>query len=689
MNGPRNGGPGHDGRHVSGATTHALLLTLRGHGGDDAVRRALELAGRDPADAEQLADPACWISYWDGKALLEAGARVLGGSDVLRTAGRYYAREEDTSGISSLMRALGSPAEVFRLVSAAAPRYCTVVDMDAVDVGDRHATVEASNLEGFPRYRELCDLMAGILSIGPMLFGYEIAHVVERECQVRGDARCLYHVEWTTAGDDGEDVARRVRYLEDELSALGRQFEALRSTVGELVSGESIDVVLARVVAHLREAVTAPAYLLAVRTDDDAPLHAYADGVDERDVAPLATRLLDGTLDHATAVMVDIASGSRAYGRLAALYPRGVDTLPEERELLASYARLAASALDSATALDDARREARTAEVLLGLAESLAAVSTSAEMAQRLADAVPDVVGCDAAAVLLWDAGAQVMRVGGLHGLDDYEHFLRGLEIRRRDTPLLTRMLEHPEPLLVRPGAGDPYVTRILGAIGVSAGWFVPVLRGDEVYGTIAAGATGSGDQLASDRHVVTRLRGLAGQAATALHNARLMDQIRHQALHDALTGVANARLLTEDAEQAIATARATGGEAAMLFIDLDGFKAVNDELGHASGDALLQAVAGRLRGCVRDDDTVARLGGDEFIVLLRDAGHRRADGAVARIRRSLHQPFRLARGTVSVRASVGSAVFPTDGTTYEALRHAADASMYAVKVAQRDARAA
>ncbi|HZR12689.1 MAG TPA: diguanylate cyclase [Acidimicrobiia bacterium] len=688
MTRPPHGGVDHDGRHVSGATIHALLLTLRGRGGDEAVRRALELAGRDPGDAARLADPSAWISYWEAQALLEAGARVLGGSDVLRTAGRYYAREEDTSGVSALMRALGSPTEVFRIVSAAAPRYCTVVDMDVVDLGGRHAVVEARNLDEFPRYRELCDLMAGILSIGPMLFGFDVADVVERECQVRGDARCLYHVHWGIA-DEIDDPARRVRYLEDELAALTRQFESLRSTVGDLVSGDDLDVVLARVVEHVRDAVTAPGYLLAVRPRDDAPVRAYADGIDERDVQDLAHRLLAGDLDHASAVTVGIASSRHAYGRLAALYTRGVEAIPEEREILASYARLAASALDSATALDDARREARTAEVMLGLAESLAAVTTSAEMAQRLADAVPHVVDCECAAVLLWDGRAQVMRVAGLHGMEGYEELLRGIEIGRRDTPLIARMLQHPEPLLLARGTGDRYVTAMFDAVGVTAGWFVPVLHGEEIYGTVAAGTKGPSEHLAADRHLVARLRGLAGQAATALHNARLVDQIRHQALHDALTGVANTRLLADEAEQAIATARADDRQVSLLFIDLDGFKAVNDDLGHAAGDALLQAVARRLRRCVRGTDTVARLGGDEFIVLLHDADRDRAEGAVARVRRSLHQPFRLAYGTVTVRASVGCATFPGDGSTYEALRHAADASMYAVKLAQRVRRAA
>src|SRR5581483_1930206 len=74
MTRPPHGGVDHDGRHVSGATIHALLLTLRGRGGDEAVRRALELAGRDPGDAARLADPSAWISYWEAQALLEAGA---------------------------------------------------------------------------------------------------------------------------------------------------------------------------------------------------------------------------------------------------------------------------------------------------------------------------------------------------------------------------------------------------------------------------------------------------------------------------------------------------------------------------------------------------------------------------------------------------------------------------------------
>src|SRR6202041_2137196 len=106
----------------------------------------------------------------------------------------------------------------------------------------------------------------------------------------------------------------------------------------------------------------------------------------------------------------------------------------------------------------------------------------------------------------------------------------------------------------------------------------------------------------------IERLRGLAGQAAIAIRNARLIDEIRHQALHDHLTGLPNRGLIVDRVTQALARARRDHHDVALLFVDLDGFKTVNDTLGHGAGDQLLRSVAPRFSATLRESDTVARL---------------------------------------------------------------------------------
>ena len=122
-----------------------------------------------------------------------------------------------------------------------------------------------------------------------------------------------------------------------------------------------------------------------------------------------------------------------------------------------------------------------------------------------------------------------------------------------------------------------------------------------------------------------------------------------------------------------------------MLFVDLDGFKAVNDDAGHDAGDALLAETARRLEGCLRTGDVVARLGGDEFTVLLPAAGAELAGEVARRVREVLALPFDVGRGTRRISACVGLAVAPDDAYDYKDLLRAADGAMYAAKRLGRD----
>ena len=153
--------------------------------------------------------------------------------------------------------------------------------------------------------------------------------------------------------------------------------------------------------------------------------------------------------------------------------------------------------------------------------------------------------------------------------------------------------------------------------------------------------------------------------------------RLRHQALHDALTGLPNRSLLQLRAERAL-----RGDDpAAILLIDLDRFKEVNDTLGHEHGDELLVEVAERLRGALRQGDTLARFGGDEFAVLLDGLPHRGAVAELAgRLQEALRSPFALRGVAVALEASIGAALYPDHGTTVSTLLQRADVAMYDAK---------
>jgi diguanylate cyclase (GGDEF)-like protein/PAS domain S-box-containing protein len=166
----------------------------------------------------------------------------------------------------------------------------------------------------------------------------------------------------------------------------------------------------------------------------------------------------------------------------------------------------------------------------------------------------------------------------------------------------------------------------------------------------------------------------------TRQHLAR----IEELAYTDPLTGLPNRRRLEERMETALWQARLDGGAVALLFLDLDGFKAVNDAHGHAAGDELLQTVADRLRGRLRRGDLLARLGGDEFLVGLlgldRASAQVEAERVAEDLRAAIEQPVPLAGTTVRVQVSIGVAVHPGDGDDFGPLLHRADARMYASK---------
>ena len=161
--------------------------------------------------------------------------------------------------------------------------------------------------------------------------------------------------------------------------------------------------------------------------------------------------------------------------------------------------------------------------------------------------------------------------------------------------------------------------------------------------------------------------------------------RMSHLAQHDVLTGLPNRMLLTDRLDRAIAAASRHGSKLAVLFMDLDRFKLINDRLGHAVGDQVLQSVASRLAAAVRRSDTVSRQGGDEFVVLLSEvACAEDAASAADALRASIAAPYRIEGRDLRVTASVGIGVYPFDGTDAETLLKKADLDLLSAKVRRR-----
>ena len=156
----------------------------------------------------------------------------------------------------------------------------------------------------------------------------------------------------------------------------------------------------------------------------------------------------------------------------------------------------------------------------------------------------------------------------------------------------------------------------------------------------------------------------------------------RHAALHDVLTGLPNRTLFENRLEHGLAQAKRHDRTLAVMFLDLDGFKHINDVYGHDVGDAVLRATAQRLTQHARDDDTVSRFGGDEFLYLLTEVdGDQDAVLVAQKIADAIQRPLRLSIGELIIKPSIGVAIYPRDGTTVGALVKSADTAMYKAKL--------
>lgn len=185
--------------------------------------------------------------------------------------------------------------------------------------------------------------------------------------------------------------------------------------------------------------------------------------------------------------------------------------------------------------------------------------------------------------------------------------------------------------------------------------------------------------QLQQDNQLLSVALLQAG-AQNVCTQSKLM-QLTRDSECDALTQTLNRNIMSDRIEQAISMSKRQQRAFALLFIDLDNFKPVNDQYGHAAGDAVLQQVSGRLQAAVRDSDAVSRHGGDEFLLLLNNIKSEQDAGVfAAKLAQMLAQPYQLPQGDISLSASIGVAQYPVDADNAQELIQHADAAMYRMK---------
>lgn len=666
-------------REISNAMIGALLSYVRRAGGEDAIEATLALAG-EKRPLALLNDYSSWSSYDQVHAIYSAAVLVMSDPEVGRKAGEELVSTPDAMGMAAYLHNLGGPKEIIALVSEICAKHSTVTEMEMVRADQNSALVAARTKYPITRDRLFCGYTSGLLSRLPWLYGMEPADVTEVQCQARGDSRCIYKVVWDPTTRPEEDPDRHIEYLHRQITMLTDRVESLESAAADLATAADIDTVLQTIVMRSSLAARGHTYVLAVRLPGERDFRIHCLGCTEQEGRVRAAEILGNDLDvkGGSRLVVDVASARHKFGRLAVFYPEGFSFLPHEHRSLRAYAGHAAAALETASALDEARRRGDTLGATLELASAVAQARTSAEVAGVLSAMSSSLVECSLACVLLWEAADEIFVRAG-------EPNQQGTSPALRAPHLANRFTRTPEPVMVERVSNDPALAGMLALTGMGSALLVPIISRHELFAVLALGAEEkelpSALRIGPDSTLAERLAGIASIAAPAFTNARLLAQVEYEALHDPLTGLPNTRLLQDEMVRALAHAERQNHQCALLFVDLDRFRDVNDTLGHVGADDVLRAVALIMRSAVRRGDVVARLAGDQFaIVLPHVRGPRDAELVANKIISALGIPFDDFERPVSVPASVGVAVFPEHGHSFDDLLGRADAAMREAK---------
>jgi diguanylate cyclase (GGDEF)-like protein len=337
-----------------------------------------------------------------------------------------------------------------------------------------------------------------------------------------------------------------------------------------------------------------------------------------------------------------------------------------------------------------ALRARRLYETLSATNEAIMRARTPEELFQRVCDVAVAVGGFPCASILLGDHAAQRLSIAARAGLArDGDPLSLPIDRSAPDGDNLASIAYRTEaPSVSRAFSADSR-TRPWHAVGAQSGLksaaALPITHAAKPIGVLLLCAA---DRRAFDEATLSLLARITENLAFALRNfdreaerERAEEHVRYLATHDALTGLPNRLLFSELLGNAIGQAERNGMQLAVMFIDLDRFKRVNDTLGHSAGDLLLEEMAVRLRAVLRASDVVARFGGDEFVVLVSELNESRAAEAVAsKLLEAALPPVLIAGRACEITASIGIGLFPVHGRDQTTLLRNADAAMYQAK---------
>ena len=345
-------------------------------------------------------------------------------------------------------------------------------------------------------------------------------------------------------------------------------------------------------------------------------------------------------------------------------------------------------AIFDSTVRHDYEREMLTAKRLAEKSESslrvlqeassrFLAASTDIELSAELASIARDAFAASEVAVLLADERGNFRVAAG----EKNEQMIRQLVAAWPIDPLsITVDAVISIASLDKAYAASTRVGDLLRKMRTEAFTAVPIAEGNRILGAIVCFF---GRPRALDQQVLELQRALARQASLVLSRVRLQNQLERLARYDQLTGLANRTLVTERISQTLEVSRSRKNPIAIIFIDLDGFKLINDRLGHRVGDMVLQTVSDRMRAAVRDMDIVGRFGGDEFVIVCEDADADAARAIADRLASAVREPIPTLAADLRVTASVGVALHSSGSRrveTSDSLVRRADAAMYESK---------
>ncbi len=424
--------------------------------------------------------------------------------------------------------------------------------------------------------------------------------------------------------------------------------------------------------------------LPAARAAAQARRPVRASGAD----SPLIGAYWASALGIASVLAVPIERDGRLIGVLALDDSEPNRFTDDEARIAAEALGRTASAIEQARIAEESLSQTRAASAIRRLLQEGAGAVSVSEAAEIVARVARETLGAERATVLLEDED-RIEHVVTVGDDGDFEAAIaEQLEKRSpEELKIWSAAGRNPRPLFVESAAASRLLPPdLVERLGLRSYATMPLLSKGRPIGMVILSHTSRTRKWDEDAQ---RLLGqLMLEGSLVVENAALravehdrIDELSEQAFHDPLTGLPNRALMANRMEHAFARMNRRKGAVAVLFIDLDGFKDINDNTGHEAGDRLLVAVSRRLQASLRPEDTIARLGGDEFTVLIEDLDDTRFVSRVAeRITESLKTPFIINGAEASITASIGIALSTGFETTPEELLRHADAAMYEAK---------